>query len=69
MLFIVLLISYYPLVTSKRKSKKRITIIDIESQNVMTTIPMHTFISGMAVRGRTIYYCAVTGKYHSTIRK
>ena len=24
----------------------------------MTTIPMHTYIYGMTVRGRTIYYCA-----------
>jgi hypothetical protein len=38
-------------------SKKCITIIDIESQKVMTTIPMDTYIYGMAVRGRTIYYC------------
>jgi hypothetical protein len=36
---------------------KCITIIDIESQKVMTTIPMDTGIAGMAVRGRTIYYC------------
>ena len=35
-----------------------LTIIDIESQKVMTTIPMDTYIYGMAVRGRTIYYCA-----------
>jgi DNA-binding beta-propeller fold protein YncE len=35
-----------------------ITIIDIESQKVMTTIPMDTYIYGMAVKGRTIYYCA-----------
>ena len=34
-----------------------ITIIDIESQKVMTTILMDTWINGMAVRGRTIYYC------------
>jgi hypothetical protein len=33
-----------------------ITIIDIESQKVMTTISMNTDIGGMAVRGRTIYY-------------
>jgi hypothetical protein len=30
-------------------------IIDIESQEVMTTISMETDIYGMAVRGRTIY--------------
>ena len=35
-----------------------IKIIDIESKKVMTTIPMDTTIYGMAVRGRTIYYCA-----------
>jgi hypothetical protein len=34
-----------------------IAIIDIESQKVMTNIPMDTNIYGMAVRGRTIYYC------------
>jgi hypothetical protein len=34
-----------------------IVIIDIESQKVMTTISIDTFIYGMAVRGRTIYYC------------
>jgi hypothetical protein len=38
-------------------SKRCITIIDIESKKVMTTIPMNTYIYGMAVRGRTIYYC------------
>jgi len=35
-----------------------ITLIDIKSQEVMTTISMDTKIFGMAVRGRTIYYCA-----------
>jgi hypothetical protein len=35
-----------------------ITIIDIESQEIKTTISMNTYIYGMAVRGRTIYYCA-----------
>ena len=34
-----------------------IAIIDIESQKVMTTITMDTHIYGMAIRGRTIYYC------------
>ena len=37
--------------------KHCIAIIDIESQKVMTTITMDTNIYGMAVRGRTIYYC------------
>jgi DNA-binding beta-propeller fold protein YncE len=36
----------------------KICIINIESQKVMTTIPMDTCIDGMAVRGRTIYYSA-----------
>jgi DNA-binding beta-propeller fold protein YncE len=45
-------------VSSGGKGGKRcINIIDIESQKVMTTIPMYTYILGMAVRGRTIYYC------------
>ena len=35
-----------------------ITIIDIESQKVMTTISMDTYIYGMGIRGRKIYYCA-----------
>jgi hypothetical protein len=35
-----------------------ITIIDRESQKVMTTISMDTYIYGMAAIGRTIYYCA-----------
>ena len=34
-----------------------INIIDIESQKVMTTISIDTYSLGMAVRGRTIYYC------------
>jgi DNA-binding beta-propeller fold protein YncE len=38
-------------------AKRCITIIDIESKEVMTTISMETNIYGMAVRGRTIYYC------------
>ena len=45
-------------VSSGGGGKRCITIIDIESQKVMTTIPMDTYIYGMAVRGRTIYYCA-----------
>ena len=36
---------------------KCITIIDIESQEIITTISMDTYIYGMAVRGRTIYFC------------
>jgi hypothetical protein len=44
-------------VSSGWGSKRCITIIDIESKKVMTTIPMDTIIYGMAVRGRTIYYC------------
>jgi hypothetical protein len=39
-------------------AKRCITIIDIESKKVMTTIPMDTNLYGMAVKGRTIYYCA-----------
>ena len=35
-----------------------IAIIDIGSRKVMTTISMDTECYGMAVRGRTIYYCA-----------
>jgi hypothetical protein len=45
-------------VSSGGGSKGCIHIIDIESQKVMTTIPMDTYIYGMAVRGRTIYYSA-----------
>ena len=45
-------------VSSGDGSNRCITIIDIESQKVMTTIPMDTDIYGMAVRGSTIYYCA-----------
>ena len=43
-------------VSSGWGSKRCITILDIESQKGMTTIPMDTCIGGMAVRGRTIYY-------------
>ena len=46
-------------VSSGRGGKRCITIIDIESQKVMTTISMDTNIYGMAVRGRTIYFCAM----------
>ena len=45
-------------VSSGGGGKRCITIIDIESQKVMTTIPMDTYMHGMAIRGRTIYYCA-----------
>ena len=45
-------------VSSGGGGKRCITIIDIESQKVMTTISMDTYSFGMAVRGRTIYYCA-----------
>ena len=44
-------------VSSGYTGKRSITIIDTESQKVMTTIPMDTDIFGMEVRGRTIYYC------------
>jgi hypothetical protein len=44
-------------VSSGDRNNKCIAIIDIESQKVMTTISMDTNIYGMAVRGRTIYYC------------
>ena len=45
-------------VSSGRGDNRCITIIDIESQKVMTTISMDTDICGMAVKGRTIYYGA-----------
>jgi sugar lactone lactonase YvrE len=44
-------------VSSGGGGKRCITMIDIESQEVMTTITMDTVIYGMAVRGRTIYHC------------
>jgi hypothetical protein len=44
-------------VSSCGGDNKCIVIIDIESQKVMTTISMDTYIYGMSVRGRTIYYC------------
>jgi hypothetical protein len=44
-------------VLSGKDRNRCINIIDIESQQVMTTISMDTDIYGMAVRGRTIYYC------------
>jgi WD40 repeat protein len=45
-------------VSSGYGGKGCITIIDIESQKIMTTIPMDTHSLGMAVRGRTIYLCS-----------
>jgi DNA-binding beta-propeller fold protein YncE len=45
-------------VSSGRGNSKCITIIDLESREIMTTISMETLIFGMVVRGRTIYYCA-----------
>jgi hypothetical protein len=45
-------------ISSGDGSNKCITIIDIESQEIMTTISMATDIYGMTVRGRTIYFCA-----------
>jgi DNA-binding beta-propeller fold protein YncE len=45
-------------VSSGDGSNTCITIIDIESQEVMTTISMDANIYGMAVRGRTIYFCS-----------
>jgi hypothetical protein len=45
-------------VSSGGGGKLCITIIDIERQEVMTTISMDTNIYTMAVRGRTIYFCA-----------
>jgi hypothetical protein len=45
-------------VSSGSGVKRCITIINIESKKVMTTISMDTRIGGMAIRGRTIYYCA-----------
>ena len=45
-------------VSSGDGSNKCITIIDIESQEVTTTISMDTNIYGMAVRGTIIYFCS-----------
>jgi DNA-binding beta-propeller fold protein YncE len=45
-------------VSSGSGGNRCITIIDIKSQEVMTTISMAAYIYGMAVRGRTIYYSA-----------
>jgi hypothetical protein len=40
-----------------KKVNRCISIIDMVSKEVMTTISLDTYIYGMAVRGRTIYYC------------
>jgi len=48
-------------VSSGGISNRCITILDIERKNVMTTISMATYIYGMTVKGRTIYYCANNG--------
>jgi len=45
-------------VSSGDGNNRCITIIDIESKTVMTTISMDTHIYGMTVRGRTLYCCA-----------
>ena len=44
-------------VSSADGTNRCITIIDIERQEVMTTISMDTDIFGMTVTGKTIYYC------------
>jgi DNA-binding beta-propeller fold protein YncE len=45
-------------VSSGGSGKKCIIIIDIEKKEIMSTISVDTDIYSMAVRGRTIYYCA-----------
>jgi hypothetical protein len=45
-------------VSSGATGKECITIINIETKAVMTTISMDTSNWGMAITGRTIYYCA-----------
>ena len=45
-------------VSSGGRGKTCITIIDIESKEVMTTISIDTIIYGMAVTSRSLYYCA-----------
>ena len=45
-------------VSSGGGKKTCISIIDIDSKKVITTISMDTYIFGMAIRGRTIYYSA-----------
>ena len=44
-------------VSSGGGGNRCITIIDIDSQEVLTSISIGTNIYGMAVRGMTIYYC------------
>jgi DNA-binding beta-propeller fold protein YncE len=44
-------------VSSGPVGNRCITIIDIESQKIMTTITIDDVTLGMAVRGKTIYYC------------
>ena len=46
-------------VSSGGGGERCIAIIDIDSREVMTTITMDTNICGMAVRGKTIYHCAL----------
>jgi WD40 repeat protein len=46
-------------VSSGFERKRCITIIDIVSNKVMTTISLDTAIVGMTIRGGTIYYCAL----------
>ena len=43
-------------VSSGVEGKRCITIINIENKKVMATISMDTYICGMAIKGRTIYY-------------
>ena len=45
-------------VSSGWEGNRYITMTDIESKEVMTSISMDTTIYGMVVRGRTIYYCS-----------
>ena len=45
-------------VSSADGKNRCITIIDIESQEVITTISIDTNIFGMTVTGRTLYYCS-----------
>jgi hypothetical protein len=44
-------------VSSRDGNKRCIAMIGIESNEIITPIFMDTNIYGMAVRGRTIYYC------------
>jgi hypothetical protein len=49
-------------VSSGNGKNRCITIIDIESQEVMTTISMDINIYGMAVRGRGKNFCCASEK-------